>query len=173
VKLDAVEIVERHPGLSSGVTGAMVEAAAVALGRRHVSPVDLEVTDCAIQKTVPLSWVAPNERAHLAWNDMGRTTEWAAEAIAVLSVEAMRGLVVVKRAPRGSRADYYVGRPGDSFEDAVLLEVGGTDDHSIKSLLAEKLEQAASNPDRLPALAAVVRLREPSVMIADAVRGSP
>ncbi len=173
MKLDVTEMVERHPGLSSGATGAMVEAAAVALERRHVSPVDLSVTDGKAHATFAFFWMAPSERAKLAWNDMARATEWAAEAIAVLSIEAMRGLVVVRRAPRGSRADYYIGRPGDSFEDAVLLEVAGTDDHSIKSLLAEKLSQAASNPDRLPALAAVVRLREPSVMIADARRETP
>jgi hypothetical protein len=166
-------MVERHPGLSPGVSGAMVEAAAVALERRHESPVDLDIADGEARKTLALTWTAPPERAKLAWSDVARATEWAAEAIALLAVEAMRGLVVVKRAPRGSRADYYVGRPGDSFEDAVLLEVGGTDDHSIRSLLAEKLTQAAANPDRLPALAAVVRFREPSVMIDDARRESP
>lgn len=173
MKLDAAELVERHPGLSSGVAGAMVEAAAVALDRRHASPVDMDIADGSVRETHPLSWSEPDGRARLAWNDMGRTTEWAAEAVAVLSVEQMRGLVVVKRAPRGSRADYYVGRPGDSLEQAVLLEVGGTDDHSLMTLLDEKLEQAAANPDQMPALAAVVRFREPRVMIADAREGEP
>jgi hypothetical protein len=112
--------------------------------------------------------IRPTERAHAAWRDASRATEWGAELLAVLAVEKIRDQVVFSRAPRGTRVDYYIRRPGEGLEQATLLEVAGTDDGSLRALLAEKLGQAAKNPERQPALAAVVSFREPRVMIADA-----
>ena len=91
----------------------------------------------------------------------------------MVSIDALRGMVVVDRALRGSRVDFYLGRTGDDLEHAAVLEVAGTDDGSIKRLLREKLAQARGNADRLPALAAAVRLREPRILFEDVQRGMP
>jgi hypothetical protein len=145
----------------------MVEAASVALARRHSPPTELQIMDGSHSESAAVAWRLPSERARDAWRDASRATEWAAELLAVLAVEKCRGQLVVSRASRRSRVDYYIRRAGERLEDAVLLEVAGTDDDSLRALLADKLAQPAMNPDRLPALAAVVRFREPRVMIAD------
>lgn len=168
MKLDADQIAARHRGITPAIGAAMVEAASVALARKHSPPTDLEIVDDSRRELPSLAWILPSDRARDAWGDASRATEWAAELLAVLAVESLRGHVVLSRAPRGTRVDYYIRRPGERFEQATLLEVAGTDDDSLRALLAEKLQQAARNPDRLPAIAAVVRFREPRVMIADA-----
>jgi hypothetical protein len=85
----------------------------------------------------------------------------------ILGVEASRGLVAVDRALRGSLVDFYLGEPGAGLESAAALEVGGTDDGSIRHLLNQKRVQGSRNPDRLPAIAVAVRFANPRVMIAD------
>ncbi|MBX3273344.1 MAG: hypothetical protein KF729_23980 [Sandaracinaceae bacterium] len=167
--LDRHDLVERHPGLSDAVAGALVEAAAVALSRHHVDgAASFRVDDGGRGEQVEICWTAPDDRARRAWNDASRATEWAAEAIAIVAVELARNLVVVGRAARGTRNDFHLGREGDGLETAALLEVAGCDDCGLPGLLAKKQEQAALNPDALPAIAAVVRFARPHVMIDDA-----
>jgi hypothetical protein len=66
------------------------------------------------------------------------------------------------------RVDFYIGRPGDPLERALLLEVAGSNAGCLRALLAEKVAQAASNPERMPAVAAVVGFEEPRVLVSDA-----
>lgn len=168
MKLDAAATVERHPGITPGIAGAMVEAASVALARRYSPPRDFEITDGPRRDLASLRWPPPDARTTVAWLDKARTTEWGAELLAILAVERLRSSVVISRAPRGSRVDYYVGLPGQPLERATLLEIAGADADAIGPLLAKKLRQAARNPDRLPAIAAVVTFLEPRASIADA-----
>ena len=168
MKLDPEEIATRHYGITRPVAEAMVEAASVALARRHGSPTEATISDGPRSERATLVWNRPSERANAAWSDAGRATEWGAEALAVLAVERLRGRTVISRASRGTRVDFYVAREGESLESAILLEVAGTDAGSVRALLAEKAAQAAANPERLPAVAAVVGFREPRIMIADA-----
>jgi hypothetical protein len=161
----------RHPGLSAAVVGAMVEAGATCLARHGGPPTELPVTDGELHMVVSLQWSEPDAAARRAWADTARATEWGAEAVAVLAADRVRGLVVVDRAMRGSRVDFYLGRPGDvSLERAAALEVAGIDVGGIESLLAQKVRQAAMNPDRLPAIAAAVRFHDPRVMLSDVRR---
>jgi len=170
VVVPTAEQLERdHPGLSLHVAGAVLEALRVVLDRHHSSPTQFAVVDGSDRDSLEIEWVAPTMRLHDVHADASRATEWAAELVALLSVHQSRRLVVVRRAPRGSRVDFYVGVPGDRFENAVLLEIAGRDDvASLSALLAEKIDQARRNPDGLPALAAVVRFARPHVMIRDA-----
>lgn len=170
LSLDETEIFKRHPGMSQGVALAAVEAASVALARRHLSPTNIDVDDARRVCKFDLGWPGPSPRDLRAWRDDARATEWGAEAVAILCVDACRGMVVVERAMRGSRVDYYVGGPDDGLERAAALEIGGTQSDGVAGLLEEKRRQAAQNPDRLPALAVAVRFHDPRVMIADARR---
>ncbi|MBZ0120168.1 MAG: hypothetical protein K8H88_24475 [Sandaracinaceae bacterium] len=89
-----------------------------------------------------------------------------------MAVESRRGLVVVDRAMRGTRVDFFLGRSTEAaLEHAIALEVAGTDHGSAAGLLREKHDQAARNPDRLPAIAAVVRFDGPEVIMGDVERG--
>jgi len=118
-----------------------------------------------------LTWRRPDETTLASWADPAEATEHGAEAVAAVCIEATLGLVVVERARRGTRVDFYLGRIGDGLERAALLEVGGTDAGSIAGVLRDKTAQARQNPDQLPALAVAVRFREPRVMISDVPPG--
>jgi len=167
-RLDASSLFDAHPGLSKGVARSLEEAGSVVLDRHHEPPlVRFTVRDGSVADALELEWASPSERDRRSWADPPRATEWAAEALSALAVEVRRGLVVVFRAPRGSYVDYYLGRPGESLERAALLEVAGRDRGGLSGLLRSKREQAGHNPDRLPAVAAVVRFDVPEVMMDD------
>ncbi len=163
-------LLDRHPGLSTGIATCMVEAAGVALARRHHPPTLVRVNDDARSVELSVAWREPDARVARAWRDPGRATEWAAEALAIVAIDALRGLVVVDRALRGSQVDFYLGRAGDNLEHAAALEVAGVDEGPIKGTVRAKAVQARRNQDRLPALAAAVRFREPYVIVLDVHR---
>lgn len=159
---------EAHPGLDAGTLGALRAARAVALARRHDSPVLLDVDDADRHATMALSFEPPDERARAAWADRDRTTEWAAEAIALEVVHERRGMGAILRAARGTRFDWYVGPAGADFEAAVALEVGGTDSKGVEAVLAMKLRQIRRRAGGLPGIAAAVQLMTPRAMLRDA-----
>ncbi len=165
--MDAAALLERHPALSAGVALAGAEACTVALARRHTAPTIAHVDDAGRDIPLTLSWNLPSERVRRAWRDKALATEKGAEMLAIVSVDASRGLVAVNRALRGSRVDFYLGRPEAGLEHAAVLEVAGIDSGSLTHVLDRKRRQASLNPDRLPALAVAVRFVEPRVMIVD------
>lgn len=167
-RLERVDIAERHPGISQDGAGSLTEAARVALARHNTSPTSVGVIDGQTEDGLELEWMAPDDRSRAFWSDGARATEWAAEAVAIVAVEALRGLVVVSRAARGSHVDYFIGAPGDGLQNARGLEVAGIDRGSLAALLASKRDQARRNPERLPAIAVAVRFEEPHVMMDDA-----
>jgi len=171
--LAAERLLERHAGLSNGIAESLVEAAGVALARRHEPPTPLRITEGEQHLDLALQWVVPDERVRRAWGDLARATEWGAEALAIVSVDEFRGMVVVERALRGSFVDFYVGVAGGDLERAAALEVAGVDDGSIESLLRDKVAQARQNQDRLPVLAVAVRFREPCVRLVEIARSAP
>ena len=160
---------EDHPGLTTSVAGAIIEALSVVLHRHGTSPTTFAVDDAGATSEYRVSWRKPSDRVRATHADASRATESAAELVAILVIRVTRGLVVVQRAPRGTRNDFYVGRAGEGFESATLLEVAGRDEvGDLSGLLAQKKSQARSNPDGLPAIAAAVRFARPHVMLDDA-----
>ena len=167
--LHAADLVAVHPGLSEAGAAALVEAVRVCLDRRYRSPTQFRLTDRGRgDDALDLVWDAADDRAHAFWSDPPRTTEWAAEGVAIVAVEAARDLVVVSRAARGSGLDYYIGQAGDDLENVIGLEIAGIDRGSLPALLAREREQARGNPAGLAAIAAVVRFEVPHVMMDDA-----
>lgn len=164
-ELDPERLVARHPGISRGVALSLTEAASVVLHRHHEPPTRFELI-AKRRTSLDVEWTVPGERISRAWADAALATERAAEALAILGVEAEHGMVVVERAARGSRLDFYLSSdPGADLEDAIGLEVAGVDDGALDSLLRRKEAQARSNPGRLPAIAAAVRFARPRVTL--------
>ncbi len=159
---------ERQPGLDEGRLAALRAARAVALGRHHRSPVTLELDDEEVHTSLTLRFETPGPRSVAAWADREQTTEWAAEAIALEVVYVRRGLAAVGRAARGTRFDWYVGPPGTELEDAVALEVGGTDLRRPEVVLAEKLRQLRKRAAGRPGLAVAVQMSTPRAMLRQA-----
>jgi hypothetical protein len=164
-ELDPDQLVARHPGISPGVALSLTEAAAVVLDRHHEPPTRFELI-ATRHTSLDVEWAVPDEGVLRAWADAALATERAAEAIAILGVEAECGLVVVERAARGSRLDFYLASDrGADLEDAIGLEVAGVDDGALDRLLRRKEAQARANPSRLPAIAAAVRFARPRVTL--------
>lgn len=157
-----------QPGLDEGLLGALRAARAVALARHHESPVQLDVDDAGKTVTLTLAFAPPSPRSRSAWADRDRTTEWAAEAIALEVVHATRSMGTIRRAARGTRFDWYVGCPGTDLEDAVALEIGGTDAQPLRAVLKRKLRQLRRRPGGQPGLAVVVQMSAPRAMMEDA-----
>ena len=157
-----------HPGISEGLLAALREARAVGLARHHGSPATLVVNDTGIDTPFLLAFEPPSRAMRAAWADRDRTTEWAAEAIALEVVHAQRGLGAIQRAARGTRFDWYVGTRGADLEACVALEVGGTDIGRPEVVLREKLDQLRARAAALPGLAVAVQLSTPRAMLRDA-----
>ena len=92
--------------------------------------------------------------------------------MSLAAVEALEGLVAVKRAHTLTGADYYIAPVGsnpDDLEDCVRLEVSGVSAGNkavVESRLRSKLQQAAKGASNLPALAAVVGFKEQLIALA-------
>ena len=147
-----------------------VEAASVALARRHVPPTSLAVQDDSRATAIELEWLLPTEALLRSFRGEDVATWLGAELIGIACVETLRRMVVVWTARRGEHVDFYVGPPGTSLEAAAVVEVGGTQDGSIAAVLAAKRRQASENEDRLPATAVAVRFLEPRAILATVER---
>ena len=165
----ADSLAEIHRGITPSIAGSILEALQVVLVRHHSPPTAFPIVDGDHTSSALVDWPLPDERIRSAHADDTRATEWAAEAMALMTVHERRGLVAIQRAARPTSNDYYVATPGADLEDAVLLEVAGRDDvANLRALLDQKCAQARGNPDRLPAIAVVVRFARPHVMLRDA-----
>ncbi len=159
---------DAQPGLDGDTLSMLRATRALALARHHDSPVALVVIDGETTSGEQLAFEQPSDRTRTAWADSARTTEWAAEAIALEVVHSKRGMGVISRAARGTRFDYYVGVPGEDLEHATALEIGGTDTGSIRAVLTEKVAQIAGRGARIPGIAVAVQLATPCAMLRDA-----
>jgi len=119
-----------------------------------------------------LPWENPSTavlRAHA--NDID-ATEQGAYAVSFAAIEALAGLVAVRRAETLTGADYYaapLGVDADDLEACVRLEVSGVDagdESAVRRRLRQKLRQTEKGRSNLPALAAVVGFRERLIAIA-------
>ena len=159
---------ELQPGLDEARLAALRATRAVALARHHSSPAKLDLDDDGAAASLTLQFDNPPARSLVAWDDREQTTEWAAEAIALEIVYATRGMGTIRRAARGTRFDWYVGVPGTDLEDAVALEVGGTDSRRVQAVLAKKLRQLRKRAAGRPGLAVAVQMASPRAMLREA-----
>ena len=164
---------ERHRALTVAVGGSYEEAAAVCLQRHHEPPVELTLSDNGTHSLRNVNWIPPDERTRDAWANSTDATEAGAYACVIAGVEALRGLVAVRRAETGTGADYYIGPLGAGvidLEDCIRLEVSGVDhgDHrEVLKRLNLKVRQARDGSSSVPALAGVIGFAERLLMIQD------
>lgn len=158
--LDSMD--ERHPGLTPALAASNLEAARVCLDRHHLSPTEFTLENEDGITHVAVVWDRPDDRCWRAWANEIDTTEAGASACVIAAVELLKGLVAIRRAETRTGADYYIALPGqsiDDLEDALRLEVSGTDRGSkevVARRLTQKVEQAMRGNSNLPAVAGVV-----------------
>jgi hypothetical protein len=111
------DLSQRHSGISDGISDSYSEAACVCLDRHHKSPADFRLQDNDTDDTAGVEWVRADERIRGAWANEDDATEAGAYGIAIAAIEALRGLVAVRRAETRTGADYYLGEPGNMPED--------------------------------------------------------
>jgi len=172
ILLRLADLAERHPGVTKALGEVYAEAASVCLSRHHESPVDVDAEYRQEESECLMQWEAPSTavlRAHA--NDID-ATEQGAYAVSFAAIEALAGLVAVRRAETLTGADYYVAPLGagvDDLEACLRLEVSGVnagDESAVRTRLRQKLRQTEKGRSNLPALAAVVGFRERLIAIA-------
>jgi hypothetical protein len=164
---------DRHPGISEGIALNYSEAVRVCLDRHHTSPTEFSLRDNRRDDHASVEWILADERTRNAWANRDDATRDGAYGLSLAAIEAMRGLVAVRRAETRTGANYYLGEPGDQLDDieaSVRLEVSGTDEGgetAIISRLREKLVQASKGNSNLPAIASVVGFAVLRIVSAD------
>jgi hypothetical protein len=163
IDLEGLAEVVDLPGDSAA---PLIHRAAVALERRHRPGVRLsgDLQDVPIDEE--LRWrerglgIAPYE-------DVTKATEEGAEALALALAGALRSWRVVRRLQQQHRegADWLM--LDITTGNRVILEVGGTDEQNLATLLQRKLDQARGSPFAASATpaACVVRFLEPSAKL--------
>jgi hypothetical protein len=161
-ELSFLNLSERHPGVSEGVGMGYSEAARVCLDRHHDSPAEFVLGDNGRVESASAEWPPADERLKNAWANKDDATRDGAYCLSLAAVEALRGLVAVRRAETRTGSDYYLGEFGsgsDDLEASFRLEVSGTDEGGetiILGRLRQKVEQARRGNSNLPAIASVV-----------------
>ncbi|MFN7921316.1 MAG: hypothetical protein U0Q16_14540 [Bryobacteraceae bacterium] len=162
---------ERHPGLTWALGECFAEAAQVCYARYHEPPVEL-LLDCdGTAEAGQLDFPVPGERLRRAHANEIDATELGAYGISLAALEAVSGLVAIKRAETLTGADWYVAPVGADLDDLELclrLEVAGVgagNRNDIRRKLVEKVDQAARGRSNLPAIASVVGFRALQIAI--------
>jgi hypothetical protein len=163
---------ERHPGVTKALGDAYAEAASVCLSEHHQSPVEMTAQYKNKAPICLLRWVEPTAAVSRAHSNEIDATEQGAYAVSFAAVEALAGLVAVRRAETLTGADYYVAPAGsdpDDMESCLRMEVSGVaagNETAIRARLRQKLRQTEKGRSNLPALAAVIGFRERLIAIA-------
>lgn len=150
-------------GLPEDSVRPLAHRAAVALERRHAPGVHLaaRVQGAAIDEEIRWRKRDPGASAH---EDLSRTTEEGAEAIALALSRVHRSWRVERRLQSrlAEGADWLLVDISSGAE--VVLEIGGTDAQDISELARRKIEQARRSPlaGVCKPAACVVRFMEPS-----------
>lgn len=172
ILLQLANLAERHPGVTKALGEVYAEAASVCLSRHHESPVDVAAEYRSEEAECVLPWEAPSRAVLRAHANEIDATEQGAYAVSFAAVEALAGLVAVRRAETLTGADYYVAPSEsdmDDMEECLRMEVSGVDaggESTVRARLRQKLRQTEKGRSNLPALAAVVGFRERLIAIA-------
>jgi hypothetical protein len=169
MKLDGLH--ERHPGLTPALGQSYAEAASVCFSRHHQPPVTVSVNHGGNDELRVVNFVVPDARVRNAHANEIDATETGAYGVSLAAVEAVAGLVAVRRAETLTGADWYIAPYGAEIEDlegCIRLEVSGINtgaSSDIRRRLGEKVAQAARGDSNLPAMAAVVGFKVLEVAI--------
>src|ERR1039458_150453 len=169
LRLDGLH--ERHPGITQALGESYVEAAAVCWSRHHQPPINVTLNHADKSESRIVNFVVPDIRVRNAHANEIDATETGAYAVSLAAVEAVVGLVAVRRAETLTGADWYIAREGTEIEDlesCIRLEVSGINAGSssdVRRRLGEKVAQAARGQSNLPAMAAVVGFKVLEVAI--------
>lgn len=142
----------------------LVHRAAVALERRHGPGVHLTGTVGGAVVDEELRW-RPRAPGAATYEDINRVTEEGAEAIGLALAASKCAWRVQRRlqARLTEGADWLM---TDTLSGATMvLEIGGTDEQDIETLLGRKIEQARRSPfsERGIPAACVIRFQGPTV----------
>lgn len=172
MKLPLEHLSERHPGLTRSIGETYSEAVAVCLTRFHTPPAEMSAKFSGQPFDCMVHWELPDARTVRAWANDIDATEAGAYGVSLAAVEAIDGLVAVRRAETLTGADYYVapiGSDPDDLEGCLRLEVSGVSSGNraaVEARLRKKLEQTADGKSNLPALASVIGFKERLIAIA-------
>jgi hypothetical protein len=162
---------EHHPGLTQALGQSYAEAAFVCLSRHHQPPVTVSLKYTGNDQLRVVNFAVPDERMLNAHANEIDATETGAYGVSLAAVEAVAGLVAVRRAETLTGADWYIAHDGTEIEDlesCIRLEVSGINagaSSDIRRRLREKVAQAARGKSNLPAMAAVVGFKVLEVAI--------
>lgn len=147
------------------------EAAAVCLDyHEHQQEIEVMV-EGDLEATFALTWENVTQQMRDSRDDMQYTVEVGAYCLAMLVVERLTNLRVVKQSQKGTGFDFWLEHEDeDGFKTAARLEVSGIlkgTKSQINQRLKEKIEQTKrSDATDLPAYIVVVEFSEPTLKIA-------
>jgi len=119
---------ERHPGLTPALGQCYAEAASVCLSRHHQPPVTAAVNHSGISEPKVVNFDIPDARVSRAHANEIDATEIGAYGLSLAAIEAVAGLVAVRRAETLTGSDWYIapaGTDSQDLENCIRLEVSG------------------------------------------------
>ena len=146
------------------------EAAAVCLDyHNHEDNVQLKV-DGDLESTFELTWEEVTQQMRDSREDMQVTVEAGAYCLAMLVVQKMTNLKVIKQSQKGTGFDFWLADENtDGFKASARLEVSGIlkgTKTQIEQRLKEKVKQTKKSDGlELPAYVVVVEFSHPHLKI--------
>jgi hypothetical protein len=161
------------PGLTLFSGGVMAEAASVCLEDQGHGIVTSLGVEGHLKEVVQVEREATSTQMKNSHRDAERATENGAYGVAILTVNALTGLTVLKQSTRRTGVDYWLAPQGARFfQTATRLEVSGIrrgDESTLQARVRQKVVQVERwRRDRNPALIAVVEFSRPVLRIVKA-----
>ena len=147
----------------------MAEAASVCLkDQGHGRLVELTI-EGAFEETLTLKRLGITLRMFLSHHDEEEATEMGACGVAILVLERLANLMVLRRARKGLGFDYWLGsKEGSLLQQAERLEVSGIrngSESAIKARILEKTRQTQKFRTTTPTWVAVVEFSRPMLRL--------
>jgi hypothetical protein len=164
VRLDIDGLHLACPSLPRGRVAMFSESAATALSEHHRPPSDLRAELLQTETVHTLTWTPPSITDAPFTRDRRTVLEWGAECIALLILCGHLGWRPIRRLMEGEAADWLLvdGQGGE-----VAVEVSGTDERAIRTIITDKLKQLDRCRDGERRFAFVVRFVEPEVRMVE------
>lgn len=164
------------PGLTPAWGAVLAEAASVCLeSQGHPVQVELRV-DGFFEETFVLERLEVSRQMMLSHQDEEEATELGACGIAILAVQSLMDLVVLRRSRKGTGYDYWLSLAEDTFlEHGERLEVSGIRKGSeavIRARLAEKMRRIQRFRNASPAWIGIVEFGRPLLHLTKVSRPS-
>lgn len=146
---------------------ALSEAVDVCLSKHHFPPTDFDVDADNVKKSAKLEWNVSAPRQNAAHGNATDAVAMAAYGICISAAEQFFGLYAISRSETGTGADYYLHSDPDErlIENAVRLEVSGTQEQSISRRVIVKIQQLKNPNLNDVGIAAVVGFKEARIVM--------